>query len=262
MKTTIQAPAPRGYSNAYGFTITIEGNQVPQPAHPDGYISVTGDIYHRATRTRTGDGTRSCGCLHDDALRAFPSLAFLVSMHLSDALTGEPMHAESSGFYHLAGACPEAGHFGQRYHAGNSQRHFPLKTPPPADKQWQTTEYRNPTPEECLESLAEQLRCPVEEAHRIKARCLAVWQATPATPIVVPYPLNTAEHRAAMAKAEEEQHATPRTAARAAFSQIVAAMRPRWAEEAARAHRQIAAIKLRRKGEKVKDAVARANAAA
>jgi len=258
MKTTIPAPrAPKGYSNAYGFTITLEGNQLPQPARPAGSFSVTGDIYHKATRTRTGYGTRSCGCLHDEALRAFPSLAFLVSMHLSDASTGEPMHGAENGFFHLAGACPEVAHFGQEYHAGNSTRNFPV-TPPPG-KPWQDTEHRLPTADECLQTLADHLRCPLEEAREIKARCLAAWNSTPAVPVVVPYPLNTREHREAMQKAEKEQYATPRTAARAAFAEIVAAMRPRWAAEAAQAHRQIAAIKLRRAGEKVSAAITRAN---
>lgn len=257
MKTTIQAPAPRGYSNAYAFTITIDGGSCPQPAHPNGYFSVTGDIYHKATRSRVHDGTRSCGCLHDDILRAFPSLTFLVSMHLSDASTGAPESGTENGFYYLAGACPEAHHFGQEYHSGNSKRNFPA-TPPP-DKLWQTTEYRLPTADECLQTLADHLRCPIEEAREIKARCLAVWHSTPATPVVVPYPLSTREHREAMQKAEKEQHATPRTAARAAFAEIVAAMRPRWAAEAAQAHRQIAAIAERREGEKVSAAITRAN---
>jgi hypothetical protein len=257
MKTTIQAPTPKGYSNAYGFTITIEGNQLPQPCHPEGYFSVTGDIYHKATRSRTGDGTRACGCLHDDILRALPSLAFLVSMHSSDAVTGEPSGAEANGFYRLAGACPEVNHFSQEFHAGNSKRNFPA-TPPP-DRPWQDYEHRFPTADDCLQSLAEHLRCPMDEAHTIKARCLAAWNATPAVPVVVPYPLNTKEHREAMRKAEKEQHATPRAAARAEFAAIVAEMRPRWAAEAALAHRQIAAIKLRRHGEKVGQAIARAN---
>jgi hypothetical protein len=43
------------------------------------------------------------------------------------------------------------------------------------------------------------------------------------------------------------------------IAEIVAAMRPRWAAEAAQAHRQIAAIKLRRAGEKVSEAITRAN---
>ena len=259
MKTKIAAPIAPGYSNAYAFTITLEGSSTPQPAHPKGSFSVTGDIYHKATRTRTGDGTTCCGCLHDEALKAFPSLAFLVSMHLSDSATGEPSFAESNGFYTLAGAVPELRHFGERYHAGNSERHFPLKTPPPPDKPWQTTEYRHPTADECLGFLADHLRCTIEEAQAIRAECIAAAKAAPSVHVSVPYPLGTTEHRAAVAKAEEAEQASPRTAARAKFAEIVATMRPRWAAEAAQAHRQIEAIANRRPGEKVKDAVTRAN---
>ena len=231
MKTKIAAPFAPGYSNAYAFTIALEGNSTPQPCHPKGYFSVTGDIYHKATRTRTGGGTTCCGCLHDEVLKAFPSLAFLVSMHLSDSSTGEPMHAESNGFYTLAGAVPELHHFGERYHAGNSERHFPFKGSPPPDKPWQTTEYRRPTADECLGFLAEHLRCTIEEAQAIRAGCIAAAKAAP--------------------KAEEAEQASPRTAARAKFAEIVATMRPRWAAEAAQAHRQIEAIANRRPGEKL-----------
>jgi hypothetical protein len=259
MKTTIQAPAPRAFGNAYGFKITLEGNQLPQPCHPEGYFSVTAEIYHKATRSRGHDGTRACGCLHADILHAFPSLAFLISMHSADAVTGEPSGAEENGFYRLAGACPEVRHFGEEYHSGNSMQNFPA-TPPP-DKPWLDYEHRLPTTDECLQSLAEHLRCPVEEAHAIKARCLAAWNSAPSVPVVVPYPLNTDEHRDAMRKAEKEQHATPRTAARAEFAAIITEMHPRWAAEAAQAHRQIAAIANRQDGEKIKDAITRANAA-
>lgn len=261
MKTHIQASPPKSYSNAYGFTIKLEGNSLPQPCHPSGYFSVTGDIYHKSTRSRNGDGTRACGCLHDEALKAFPSLAFLVSLHLCDSETGAPSHTEENGFYKLAGACPEVSHFGQQYHSGNSKQNFPLKTPPPADKPWQTMEYRNPTPAECLQSLADFLRCPIEEAEAIRDHCIMTWYHTPAVPVSVQYPLNTAEHKKAIEQAEKDQYTTQSTATKAVFAKYIEGMRPRWAREAAQAHRQIAAIKLRRAGEKISEAINRANAA-
>jgi hypothetical protein len=136
MKTTIQTAAPSNYGKQYAFSVTVGGGECPQPLHPKGYFSVTGDIYHKATRTRTGDGTRACGCLHDETLKAFPSLAFLVSLHLSDASTGEPSHAESNGFYILAGAVPELRHFGCEYHAGNAKqsRHRPRPLRPKPER--------------------------------------------------------------------------------------------------------------------------------
>jgi uncharacterized protein GlcG (DUF336 family) len=259
MKTTIQTAAPSNYGKQYAFSVTVGGGECPQPLHPKGYFSVTGDIYHKATRTRTGDGTRACGCLHDETLKAFPSLAFLVSLHLSDASTGEPSHAESNGFYILAGAVPELRHFGCEYHAGNAKQHFPIKGNPPEGKPWATTEYREPTPEECLERLARHLRCSLEEARAIREACVNAAKTAPAVPVSVPYPLNTREHREAVKAAEKAGEAGPREAARKAFAALVAEMRPRWVQEAAQAHRQIAAIANRRSGEKVSAAIQRAN---
>ena len=79
------------------------------------------------------------------------------------------MHAVENGWYSLAGALDG---FGARYHAGNSKRHFPCEAP--ADKPWQTTEYREPTVDECLQIFADHCRINIAEARRIKAR---VWRA-------------------------------------------------------------------------------------
>lgn len=46
----------------------------------------------------------ACGCVHDQILRAFPSLARFAAMHLADPLTGEPMHALENGWYWYAGS--------------------------------------------------------------------------------------------------------------------------------------------------------------
>lgn len=43
------------------------------------------------------------GCVHDDIMRAFPSLARFEAMHLSDQVTGEPMHALANAWYFYAG---------------------------------------------------------------------------------------------------------------------------------------------------------------
>jgi len=44
------------------------------------------------------------GCVHDEILRAFPDLEQFAAMHLSDPITGEPMHAEANGWYWYAGS--------------------------------------------------------------------------------------------------------------------------------------------------------------
>lgn len=78
------APAPAGYrSPLMRTTITTEG----------GHFSVTASI-----------GQEAVGCMHDEVLASHPFLKPFVDLHLSDAITGEPMHAQANGFYWLAKA--------------------------------------------------------------------------------------------------------------------------------------------------------------
>jgi hypothetical protein len=58
----------------------------------------------------------SFGCLHDATLRAFPELAPLVALHLSDSETGEPMHAEANGLYFYRAARGLPGGWSDDYH--------------------------------------------------------------------------------------------------------------------------------------------------
>lgn len=73
-------------------------------------FSVTGEVYEQhgtwngAARHRNGRESDIGGCIHDEILRAFPELAPVVALHLSDPETGEPMHAESNGWYWYAGS--------------------------------------------------------------------------------------------------------------------------------------------------------------
>ena len=72
-------------------TSYIPGNSGP-------YWHVTGDtwrILKSGRRLDTGGG-----CLHEEALHYFPSLAPLVQFHLHDATTGMPMHARENGAYY------------------------------------------------------------------------------------------------------------------------------------------------------------------
>jgi hypothetical protein len=64
-----------------------------------GYFSVTGAMWNSLAHARRWpDHAHSVGMLHDDILRAFPSLADIVALHLSN-LDGVPMHAEANGWY-------------------------------------------------------------------------------------------------------------------------------------------------------------------
>lgn len=85
--------------NGLPITITITTN--------DGYWSITG-TYDRA-----------CGCIHSEILQARPDLAPIVAIHLSDANTGQPMHAEANGWYWIAGAL---GGLGERFHGANDSQ--------------------------------------------------------------------------------------------------------------------------------------------
>ncbi len=103
------------------------------------YFSVTATRYSRG-RWESG------GCMHDEVLQTWPDLAPLVALHLSTA-DGVPMHAESNGWYFLAGA---AGGLGEKYHGGSDK-----------------------TPAQCLEILANHLRVSLDEAHGLVQAQLA-----------------------------------------------------------------------------------------
>lgn len=82
----------------------LQGNDRP-------YFSVTGEIYRRGAAD-----CESCGCLHDEIARHWPALEPVIALHLSTD-EGQPMHAESNGWYWLAGYL---GGLGEQYHGSNS----------------------------------------------------------------------------------------------------------------------------------------------
>lgn len=91
---------------AVGGLHYIKGNKLP-------YFTLTGSMDHK-----TGRGWRSivCGCIHEELVKAWPSLRTLAALHLAD-IDGAPSHAEANGWYQLAGAC---GGLGEEYHAAQS----------------------------------------------------------------------------------------------------------------------------------------------
>lgn len=94
------------------------------------YFSLT-CWYHRDGHSRQCEGG---GADHDTILQHFPELYDLAALHFAD-IDGVPMHVEANGWYWMAGALGGAG---ERYHGGNSKGHH-------------GGEYREPTPNECLE---------------------------------------------------------------------------------------------------------------
>ena len=83
----------------FGGLHNIKGNHAP-------YFSLTGETWRAnadGSRDAQARDCESCGCLHETILKAFPKFADLAALHLSD-IDGVPMHAESNGWYNLAGA--------------------------------------------------------------------------------------------------------------------------------------------------------------
>lgn len=138
----------------HGGVHYIRGNSAP-------YFSITAAGYDC--------GSEFGGCCHEIILKHFPKFADLVALHLS-GIDGMPMHADSNGWYDLAGYFGGAG---ERYHVGNRERHFPIE--PPADKPWQNTEYRKPTREECLQIWAEHMRIDLQTAKDAAEAIAAKW---------------------------------------------------------------------------------------
>lgn len=133
------------------------------------YIRGNRAPYFSLTASGWDCGSEIGGCCHEMILKHFPDFADLAAMHLSD-IDGSPSYAESNGWYHLAGALGGAG---ERYHVGNSERHFPVT--PPADKPWANTEYRFPTQDECVQLFADYIRVPLEQAQAIVVDVQGKW---------------------------------------------------------------------------------------
>lgn len=153
MKDTILAIASRTFRAPSGykgqFTITAKAYHIGGNSHP--HFSVTGDISTPAERRR-GDG-QAGGCLHDEALAVWPEIEPIIRLHLSNADDGAPIHAESNGYYWLAGI---VGGLGEKYHGGSGNS--------------------GKSPAECLKILADHLRVPFNEADRIATAIAATFR--------------------------------------------------------------------------------------
>jgi len=202
--------ADRETLTVYAGLHDIKGNSAP-------YFSITGSV--RDGKITRGDPVTRCGCLHDEILEHFPSLADLVALHLSD-INGKPMHAEANGWYDLAGAVPGA--FGERYHVGNSDRHFPKPEIDPA-KPWQTTDYRKPTHAEALQIFADHIRAPLAEAERVRAIVAEVYTSALAS---------LGEGDGTYAAPPSDAPRAAAKLARARWAEICAGYSERWAQEA------------------------------
>ena len=220
VKKSFKAPVSMGHGNKEILRATAKAYQLGNNQHP--HFSVTGEI---GTLAQFGRGNASvCGCIHEEILRVWPAIKPIVDLHLSNADDGEPMHAAENGFYNLAGAVE--GNFGERYHRGNTEMHLP-KNPVvgiPARKPPET-EYRKPSHAECLQMLAEHLRCPLDLAQTIKTACIEAYEKAADTVASSPVEELTDAAKIARGKAGA-------IAAKARFALFCDDMRPRWKAEA------------------------------
>lgn len=142
----------------------IRGNQLP-------HFTLTKDAYRLGFPNQCQSG----GCDHETILKIWPRFSDLAALHLSD-INGVPMHAESNGWYWLAGALPQ--NAGERYHGGNSKQNLPKPEGAPRRGDWDTTDHREPTPDECLQFFADHVRVDIETARRLRDTVESIWRQT------------------------------------------------------------------------------------
>jgi len=185
MTKTLTTAAPAGYKGQIIATVRTEHN----------CFGVTGEI--STERERAKQDAQACGCIHDELLAAFPQLAPLVALHLSD-LEGVPMHAEANGFYWLAG---NLGGIGERHHGGSGET--------------------GKNAIECLNIFAEHMRISDTEAQEISTKAQLAFKAG-----------FEAADAGESPDAEEFRTKAGNISARNLFHEYVQAQRNRWKMEA------------------------------
>ena len=91
----------------------VEGNtKIVITIGVKGYWSITYDEYE-------GDELISCGSDNDYILKHFPQLKMFTDLHLSDVLSGIPMHYKANGTYFLD-------NLGDKYNVNTIMTHFRL----------------------------------------------------------------------------------------------------------------------------------------
>jgi len=148
---------------AVGGLEYLKGNHAP-------YFTLTKEEHRRGFPNQC----QSCGCDHETLLMHWPQFADLAALHLSD-IDGVPIYAETNGWYMLAGALPR--NAGEKYHAGNSRQNFPKPKGAPRKHEWDTTDYRNPTPDECLQMFANHARIDIESAQEVRQLIVDAFRA-------------------------------------------------------------------------------------
>lgn len=73
---------------------------IRQIENQDPYLSLTGEA-------RSEHGDEEGGQIHETLLRVFPWLSLMATVHLRNALTGEPLHARENSWYWFTNADPK-----------------------------------------------------------------------------------------------------------------------------------------------------------
>jgi hypothetical protein len=209
---------PSGYNPKINLTFRVEGGLHYLHGNNEPYFSLT----YWSHRKGHPNQCQSGGAGHDEILKYYPQFADLAALHLSD-IHGAPMHAAVNGWYNLAGYLPDNG--GERYHVGNSERHFPKATIDP-DTPWNTTDYRKPSAEECLQIFADYVRLPIEACRNL-ARLI---EQTALAGIEERKALESAGYASAGVSTAMARYDW--TAARRIFNEWIEQQKPRWQAEA------------------------------
>lgn len=158
-------------TNNYKLAFRVEGGLHYLRGNQKSYFSLT----YTSHQQGMPDNDYSGGVCHEEILKWYPQFADLAKLHLSD-IDGVPMHAEENGWYNLAGSLPD--NACERYHAGNSKRNMPKPEGAPRRSEWDTTDYREPTPDECLQFFADHVRVDLETARALRDQIVAEWERT------------------------------------------------------------------------------------
>lgn len=87
-----------------GFAVIHAGRETIGAQDP--YFTVTMDLYPSRASYEAGNVNAQIGggAAHETILKVAPNLQRVVDLHLASAITGEPMHGVSNGWYHIGGA--------------------------------------------------------------------------------------------------------------------------------------------------------------
>jgi hypothetical protein len=211
-------------TKAYRLSFKVVGGLHYMRGNRKPYFSLTYDSHRAGHPNQCQSGSAG----HDEILKWFPRFADLAKLHLSD-IDGVPMHAEENGWYNLAGSLPD--NACERYHAGNSKRNVPKPEGAPRRGEWDTTDYREPTPDECLQFFADHVRVDLETARALRDQIVAEWERTRE---LNETPVQTEGDDASDCPDWQPLNWTKASwaIARSVFAEWIVVQEPRWKEEA------------------------------